>query len=149
MPRPRGWEIGLFKPTGLPLLINSPLSSIRSRKVFCRRGEAIIHVIAATDPRQDRDDTLDNWADSDQSGAIRKSCTVQRFTVTPETKISQAIIVSCDMRMPGGPLQHTVNVYWEFRGKRFATYLEYAARDVHAPEYRRALELIMKGIRPI
>lgn len=148
---PKGWHMGVLTTEGLPIFVNFPLADLATRGITPKRGDAIIHIVAGHDPpRPNRDDTLDDWADSDQLGKSRNSCSILPLRMPTETQVSRAIMMACDEHadISSEPQQRDVSVYWEFRGKRFASYLNYAIGDPNAKAYERALLIILRGLRP-
>jgi hypothetical protein len=49
---------------------------------------------------------------------------------------------------PSERQQHQKAIYWDFRGRRFATYLNYLVGDRKAKEYNDTLVAVVYSVRP-
>jgi hypothetical protein len=102
------------------------------------RGGATIHILAEDElTGRHRDYGLDDWAEFDQRRGDQGSVSSRALEMLPSSDVSRAIIAAYDETIysPSEQRQRTVTVYWEFRGKRFATYLSYVVGDPKAKQY--------------
>ena len=148
---PSGWRTATGPDEGLPLFTNLPWSRIQGRPAL-PKGAATIHMLSEEDlPAPVAHYTLEGWAEFGQRGSVRGTATSGLFEMPPSTDVSKAIVAAFDEQTfgPSVPVQHTVAVYWEFRGHRFATYLIYAVGDPKGKRYEGVLTAVMRSIRPL
>jgi hypothetical protein len=148
---PAGWRIAVLSTTGLPVLANFPWSRLPAQLLLPNRG-AMIHIVAEDgQPGKNRDLSLEDWAEFDQRGAERETVSSRGLDMPPTTGVSRATIEAFDDMSydSSEQRQHHFTVYWEFRGKRFATYLDYVAGDPKGDRYEAALIKLMRSIRPL
>jgi len=148
---PTGWRVATGPDAGLPLFVNFRWSLMQAQLVL-PKGGATIHILAEEDlPGPHAHYALDDWADFDQRGAVHDTATLRPFEIPPSAGVSRSIILSFDEKTysPSVQQEHDVTVYWEFRGKRFATHLFYVVGDPKAKQYEGVLAEIMRSIRPL
>jgi hypothetical protein len=146
---PPGWRFAALAGTELPIFVNFALSRL-PEDLLLPNGGAMIHIVVA-DELSGRNRDLDEWVEFDQHGAVRETVSSRGFDMPASSGVFRAIISAFDERTysPSEQRQHHVTVYWEFRGKQFATYLDYIVRDPKAKEYEHLLAKVMRSIRPL
>jgi hypothetical protein len=147
---PKGW-LGGLGPNELPFFFNFPTSKGLGQGLLPKGGATIFVVARDHLHRRSGDDSLVGWANLDQAEANQSTVSSGTLDMPLSTGISQAITVSFDVMTfgPDDQRQHEVNVYWEFRGKMFATYLTYVIGDPKAKEYESLLQTAMHSVRPL
>jgi len=149
VPVPPNWFVGLLGDT--PFYSNFPPQDTLGGGALPRNGATISIVAQESLPGKEGRETLGSWADRDADLGAAESVIKQDFGIPPETGIERAVRVSFDRKRfgPDDQAQHDVNIYWVFRGKVFATYLEYVHGDPRAQEYESLVGSLMKRVRPL
>ena len=152
METPPGWHLAVLAERDLPLYLSAPLTRLQNMGIEPKRGVAMVHVVSQSDlSGRNRGFTLDDWADFDQLGTIRNTCSTQDFRMPASTAVSRAVIMRCDEKRdrPSQEQQRDVNVYWELHGNRFATYMNSVVGDQKAMAYERTLAWLMRSLQPL
>lgn len=147
---PSGWRTRIGE-DGLPIFVNFPWARMQAQLRLPERG-AIIRVAAWDNLRRRRgDESLAGWAKLDTVIAAPRTVATRVIDVPSRTEISEAILVSFDEATfgPDDQVQRDVRVYWSYRGKRFAAYLNYIIGDTKGNAYEALLKQIVFGIRPL
>lgn len=147
---PMGWRYGRSASEGLPLIINFQWSQLQPQ-LDLPKGGAIIHMISEEGlPEPNGSYTLEEWAEFDERAGVSETVSSRALSLPKETGISRAIMASFDEKTysPSEQRQHQTAVYWDFRGRRFAAYLNFIVGDPKAKEYRDTLLEIMRSFRP-
>ena len=86
----------------------------------------------------------------DERSGDQETVSTRAFEIPLSTGVSRAIIVAFDETTysPSEQRRHDVTIYWEFRGKRFATHLFYVIGDPRAKHYEDVLTKFMRSIQP-
>ena len=115
------------------------------------RGGAVISVVAQDSLPMRGSRALSDWAVADARGTSVEGPSVRPFETPTESGMTSAIISSYDTATfgPGDQSEHHVNIFWEFREKRFAAHLLYPAHDPNGTEFEKAFLQTVRRIRPM
>jgi hypothetical protein len=148
---PPGWQVTALADTDLPMFVNFPLSELSPGLVLPKRG-AMIHIVAEQDlPGQNRNYTLEDWAEFDERHAVPETISSSEIKMPASSAVRRALKVAFTERTytSSEQQQEHVIIYWEFREKRFATYLDYIAGDRKAKIYGEVVVKAMRTVRPL
>lgn len=149
---PVGWNVATGAAIDLPLFINFPWSRLQGQGIL-PMGVATIHIVAAAGlSRRHENYSLDEWAEFDELRAVPETVTSRVFVIPASTGVGRALMISFDevfLARSGEQLQRAVIMYWEFRGKRFATYLSHVSGDPSSQQYEARLTNLMRSLRPL
>jgi hypothetical protein len=149
---PEGWRAART-PEGLPLYINFPWAELQARtgqNVLPKGGAMIDFQSEEGLPEPNGSYSLDDWADFDERGVPPEMITTRSFEMPTSTGVDKAVAVSFDepKYSPDAQRKHSCTVYWQLHNKRFATRLSYVVGDPKGKDYEKALEILMRSIRP-
>jgi hypothetical protein len=148
---PDGWHVARGASDGLPLLANFPWSDLQGQGLL-PKGGATIHIQAEAGlPGKNGSYSLDDWADFDKRTAASGTEKTRNFEMPSSSGVARALFVSFDEATYSHDIQqqHDSTVYWEFRGERLATRLNFAVGDPKGKDYEKTLGDLMRSIRPI
>ena len=145
---PRGWGVSTDQDT--PLLVSYPASHALPQGRI-PSGGANISVVPLDKFRGQERRSLAEWATADATGDSAPNSPIYPFKMPPASMVKDAVISSHDTPTfgPDDQSQHTVNIFWEFRNKRFAAHLLYPAHDPKGPEFERIFMETIRSLRPV
>lgn len=147
-PIPPGWFVSVEGST--PFYFNFAPDKSPGRGAL-PRGGAAINIVAQEDlPSRRGRETLLDWLETDADLGTVETVVQHAAEMPHETGIDKAVWSAFDLKRygPGDQAQHQINVYWQFRGRLFATHLIYLKGDSRSADYEGLVTKIMVGIRP-
>jgi hypothetical protein len=148
---PPGWLVDPSGNTPLYFSFSPTDAGDFNHQLRLPKGGAVITVIAqdSLPPRQPR--TLHGWAAADARGVSASDPSIRAFEMPTTTGVASAIISSYDSAAfgPDDQSEHRVNVFWEFRGKLFASHLMYPSHDSKGALFERVFVNTVRSIRPL
>lgn len=147
---PSGWRV-VRDGVGLPLYFNFKGVEMLGKGLLPIGGATINTVAWNRLPRRRGDDSLGGWAQVDAAVAIKDTLSNRHLDLPESAAAQNAVFSDYDVATygPDDQRQHCTSIYWEFRGKFFATHLVYLAGDPSASSYMQTLVKTVGSIRPI
>jgi hypothetical protein len=147
---PSAWNVSVQKDT--PMYVNFSSSAGLSQLTLPPGGASIVVVARDTLPSQGRlGRTLSQWAEGDAKEITTNPPSATPFEMPRESGVLGALTCSYDVATfsPDEQPQHSVSVYWEFKGKQFAAHLTYVVNERNAAMLERTFAETVRSIRPI
>jgi hypothetical protein len=151
MPFPSGWRVFLNRDTPLYLSFGPDEAGQFSHQLKLPLGGAAISVVAQADSPAYRAESLAEWATRDATILSRGQFQVRPLQLPASTGVVEAVTSSYDTATSseGEQSEHRVNVFFEFRGHKFAAYLLYVAGDPSGSSFEELFQRVVQGFRPI
>lgn len=146
---PSGWSVTLFKDT--PTYINFDPSKVAPRRPEqLPAGGAEIDMVAQVQRGRRSAMTLSEWAADVARAPAEHEPRIRPFEMPLESEAGNAIWASYDdtTYRSNEQVKHCVVIFWEFRQRRFAGYLDYVPNDPGGPEIERTFFEIVRSLRP-
>jgi len=147
---PVGWLVDPSNDTPMYFSFSPAQGQEFNHQLRLPRGGAVISVVAQEDlpgpPRSLRD-----WAAADARGDYARDPPIRDLEMPSASGISEALISFHDTPVfgPDDQSQHTVSIFWEFGGRRFAAHLLYPLNDPKAVRFERVLVDTVRSVRPL
>jgi hypothetical protein len=95
--------------------------------------------------------TPEEWAHADALSEASTAPPIEKFQFPPESGASHAVMCAYDEAKFSldERKQHSVAIYWEFRGGLFAARLRYNTDDKAGPSFEEVFLQTVRGIRPL
>ncbi len=148
---PPRWLVDPVKDTPIFFSFSPSEAAEFNQQAQLPKGGAVISVLAQDALPGPHTGDLSAWAAADARGVSAQIPSIHPFDMPPETHVDTAVVSSYDSATygPDDQSEHRVNIFWEFREKRFVAHLMYPAHDPKGPTFEAVLFSTVRSMRPL